>query len=186
MHREQYGEYGYWCQGVFTTWFSFMHLCFRKATSVKKEESSKAKKNRRPISLDSGKEMMCTYWGCTILFMWRGIGRFYLHRNHDNIFLNFFFLNFIGLTALLTGQKVWKYEFGIIFLIFLVLFIFKMWPSWISCECEKILDINFFIMHEKALYFYVTEFYKRVSGTLLIDGVWWLDRENTLCEVSLR
>ena len=37
-------------------------LCtFRKATSVKKEESSKAKKNRRPISLDSGKEIMCNY-----------------------------------------------------------------------------------------------------------------------------
>ena len=34
---------------------------FRKATSVKKEESSKAKKNRRPISLDSGKEIMSTY-----------------------------------------------------------------------------------------------------------------------------
>ena len=55
------------------------------------------------------------------------------------------------------------------FIIFLVLFILKMWPSWISCECEKNLDISFFIMHEKAPYFYVTEFYKRVSGTLLID-----------------
>ena len=37
-------------------------LCtFRKATSVKKEESSKAKKSRRPISLDSGKENMSNY-----------------------------------------------------------------------------------------------------------------------------
>ena len=26
-------------------------------------------------------------------------------------------------------------------------------------------------MHEKAIYFYVTEFYKRVQRTLLIDGV---------------
>ena len=34
---------------------------FRKATSVKKEESSKAKKNRRATSLNSGKEMMCTH-----------------------------------------------------------------------------------------------------------------------------
>ena len=34
---------------------------FRKATSVKKEEGSKAKKSRRPISLDSGKEIMSTY-----------------------------------------------------------------------------------------------------------------------------
>ena len=59
-----------------------------KATSVKKEESSKAKKNRRPISLDSGREMMCTYWGCPILFMWRVIERFYFHGNHD---FNFFF-----------------------------------------------------------------------------------------------
>ena len=33
----------------------------RKATSVKKDESSKAKRNKRPINSDSGKEMMCTY-----------------------------------------------------------------------------------------------------------------------------
>ena len=32
-------------------------------------------------------------------------------------------------------------------------------------------------MHEKALYFYATDFYKRVQGTLLIDGVGGLDRE---------
>ena len=38
---------------------SFMSL--RKATSVEKEESSKAKKSRRPISLDSGKKMMSYY-----------------------------------------------------------------------------------------------------------------------------
>ena len=37
------------------------HLCFRKATSVKKEDSSKANKSRRAISLDSGKEIMSTY-----------------------------------------------------------------------------------------------------------------------------
>ena len=101
----------------------------RKATSVKKEESSKAKRNRRPISLDSGKEMMCTYWGCPILFMWRVIGRFYLHRNHDNIFFKFFF-NFIGLTALLTGQKVWKYEFGMI--------IFKFFWFYLSSKCDHL------------------------------------------------
>ena len=93
MYREQYGEYGYWCQVVFSTLFSISHLCFRKATSVKKEESSKAKKNRRPISLDSGKEIMCTYWGYPILFMWRVIGRFCFHRNHDfNFFLYLFFV----------------------------------------------------------------------------------------------
>ena len=34
---------------------------FRKATSVKKEESSKAKKSRRAISLDSRKGIMSTY-----------------------------------------------------------------------------------------------------------------------------
>ena len=34
---------------------------FRKSTSVKKEEISKAKKSRRAISLDSGKEIMSTY-----------------------------------------------------------------------------------------------------------------------------
>ena len=146
---------------------------FRKATSVKKEESSKAKKNRKPISLDSGKEMMCTYWGYPILFTWRVIGRFYLHRNHDNIFFKFF-LKFYKINSFINRSESVKIWIWYNFLIFLVLFIFKMWPSWISCECEKILDINFFIMHEKAPYFYVTEFYKRVSGTLLIDGVWWL------------
>ena len=76
MHREQYGEYTYWYQVVFRTWFSFIHVSFRKATSVEKEESSKAKKNRRPISLDSGKKMMSYYWGYPIPFMWRVIGRF--------------------------------------------------------------------------------------------------------------
>ena len=39
----------------------FLSCTFRKATSVKKEENSKAKKNRRAITLDSGKEMMSTY-----------------------------------------------------------------------------------------------------------------------------
>ena len=34
---------------------------FRKATSVKKEESSKAKESGGAISLDSGKEIMSTY-----------------------------------------------------------------------------------------------------------------------------
>ena len=83
MHREQYGEYTYWYQGVFRTWFSFIHVSFRKATSVKKEESSKAKKSRRAISLDSGKEMMSHYWRYPILFIRRVIGRFYFHGNHD-------------------------------------------------------------------------------------------------------
>ena len=32
---------------------------FRKATSVKKEESLKAKKSRGAISFDSGKEIIC-------------------------------------------------------------------------------------------------------------------------------
>ena len=66
----------------------------RKATSVKNYESSKAKRKRRPISSDSGKEMMCTYWGHPILFTWRVIGRFYFHGNHD--FKFFFFVSWIG------------------------------------------------------------------------------------------
>ena len=86
MHREQYGEYAYWCQVVFRTWFSFTRLCFRKASSVKKEESSKAKKSRRAISLDSGKEIMSTYWGYVILFMWKVMWRLYLHGNCDFIY----------------------------------------------------------------------------------------------------
>ena len=36
----------------------------------------------------------------------------------------------------------------------------------------------FFVMHVQTLYFYMTEFYKRVEGTLLIDGVGGLNREN--------
>ena len=36
----------------------------------------------------------------------------------------------------------------------------------------------FFMMHEKAIYFYMTEFYKRVQGTLIVDGVGGLNREN--------
>ena len=37
----------------------------------------------------------------------------------------------------------------------------------------------FFVMHEKTIHFYITEFFKRVQGTpLLIDGVGGLDREN--------
>ena len=59
MHREQYGEYAYWCQVVFRTWFSFIHVSFRKATSVKKEESSKAKKSRRPISFKTQVRKWC-------------------------------------------------------------------------------------------------------------------------------
>ena len=79
---------------------------FRKATSVKKEESSKAKKNRRPISLDSGREMMCTYWGCPILFMWRVIERFYFHGNHD---FNFFF-GFIYNQNVIILNFMWTYK----------------------------------------------------------------------------
>ena len=36
----------------------------------------------------------------------------------------------------------------------------------------------FIMMHEKAYYYYATEFYKRVQGTLITDGVGRLDSEN--------
>ena len=42
------------------------------------------------------------------------------------------------------------------------------------------------MMHEKALYFYATEFYKRVQGTLIIDGVGGLDRENIGGELEVK
>ena len=141
MHREQYGEYGYWCQVVFRTWFSFTHLCFRKATSVKKEESSKAKKSWRLISLDSGKEIMSTYWVYLILFTWEVMWRLYLNGNCDIIFFVqlCIFLIFYGINSFinrLEREKIWIW-----FNFFsLVLFIFKMWSFWISCECENILD----------------------------------------------
>ena len=90
MHREQYGEYAYWCQVVFRTWFSFIHVSFRKATSVKKEESSKAKKSRTAISLDSGKEIVSHYWrylyflseGWLVDFIFMGImiSKFFFHE----------------------------------------------------------------------------------------------------------
>ena len=113
MHREQYGEYGYWCRGVFRTWFSFMHLCFRKALSVTKEESSKAKKSRRAISLDSGKEIMSTYWG--YFFTWKVMWKLSSWELWLCLFCINIFLIFIGWTVLLTGLKEWKYRFGLIF-----------------------------------------------------------------------
>ena len=42
------------------------------------------------------------------------------------------------------------------------------------------------MMHEKAYYFYATEFYKRVQGTLIIDGVGGLDRENIGGELEVK
>ena len=138
MHREQYGEYRYWCQVVFRTWFSFTHLCFRKATSVKKEESSKVKKSRRAISLDSGKEIMSAYWGYLILSTWKVMWRLYLHGNCDFIFFVWLciFLIFIGLTVFINRLERVK----ILIFFSLVLFIFKTWGSWILCECENVLD----------------------------------------------
>ena len=42
------------------------------------------------------------------------------------------------------------------------------------------------MMHEKAYYFYATEFYKRVWGTLIIDGVGGMDRENIGGELEVK
>ena len=136
MYREQYGEYAYWCHIVFSTLFSITHLCFRKATSVKKEESSKAKKNRRPISLDSGKEIMCTYWGYPILFMWRVIGRFYFHRNHD---FNFFWYHFLFLFCELQLKMIRSFHVHVNNF-FLYLNITCEWRmKWIKCDWQTIL-----------------------------------------------
>ena len=136
MHREQYGEYAYWCQVVFSTWFSFTHLCFRKATSVKEEESSKAKKNRRPISLDSGKETMCTYWGCPILFTWRVIGRFYFHGNHDfNFFFGYFFV--FVLWVVIKDDKIFPCPCEQFFLYLNITCEWRI--KWIKCDWQTIL-----------------------------------------------
>ena len=86
---------------------------FRKATSVKKEESSKAKKSRRAISLDSGKEIMSTYWG--YFFTWKVMWKISSWELWLCLFCINIFLIFIGWTVLFTGLKEWKYGFGLIF-----------------------------------------------------------------------
>ena len=90
-----------------------MHLCFRKAISVKEEEISKAKKSRRAISLDSGKEIMSTYWG--FFFTWKVMWKLSSWELWLCLFCIYIFLIFIGWTVLLTGSKEWKYYFGLIF-----------------------------------------------------------------------
>ena len=175
MHREQYGEYGYWCQVVFSTWFSFTRLCFRKATSVKKEESSKAKKSRRAISLDSGKEIMSTYCGTWYFSCGRWCGDFIFT---GIVISSFFYINIFNFHRInsfinrLERVKIW------------VWFNFFLWFS-LSSKCDRLeFHVNvktfwiLFIMNKMAKYFYVTEFNTRVFWqTLLIDGVGGLDRE---------
>ena len=175
MHREQYGEYAYWCQGVFTTWFFFMHLCFRKATSVKKEESSKAKKSRRPISLDSGKEIMSTYWGYLIIFMWKVMWRLYLHRNCDFVFFYINIFNFHRINSFINRLEIVKIW---------VWFNFFLWFS-LSSKCDRLeFHVNvktfwiLFLMNKMAKYFYVTEFDTRVFGRLCLLMEWegWIGK----------
>ena len=140
-----------------------MHLCFRKATSVKEEEISKAKKSRRAISLDSGKEIMSTYWG--YFFTWKVMWKLSSRELWLCLFCIYIFLIFIGWTVLLTGSKGWKYEFGLIFLWF-----------YLSSKCDCLefhVDVKtfwiLFMMNKMAKYFYVTEFYTRV----LADSAYW-------------
>ena len=107
----------------------------RKATSVKKEESSKGKRNKGPISSDSGKEMMCTYWGCPILFMWRVIGRFYFHGNHYfQFFLSFFvFVSWIGIK----DDKIFPCPCEQFFLYLNITCEWRI--KWIKCDWQTIL-----------------------------------------------
>ena len=149
---------------------------FRKSTSVKEEESSKAKKSRRAISLDSGKEIMSTYRGYVILFMRKVMWRLYLHGNCDFIF--FYILNIFNFHRInsfinrLERVKIW------------IWFNFFLW-FYLSSKCDRLeFHVNvktfwiLFIMNKMAKYFYVTEFNTRVFWqTLLIDGVGGLDRE---------
>ena len=107
----------------------------RKATSVKKDESSKAKKNRGSISSDLGKEMMCTYWGCPILFTWRVIGRFYFHGNHDFkvFFCHFFvFVSWIGIK----DDKIFPYPCEQFFLYWNITCEWRI--KWIKCDWQTI------------------------------------------------
>ena len=183
MLREQYGEYGYWCQGVFRTWFSFTHLCFRKATSVKKEESSKAKKSRIAISLDSGKEIMSTYWGYLILSTWKVMWRLYLHGNCDFIFFVSLciFLIFIGLTVFinrLERVKIW------------IWFNFFLWFYLSSKHGGLEFHVNvktfwiLFMMNEMIKYFYVTEFDTRVFSRLCLLVTFRSENSGCLWQLS--
>ena len=156
MHREQYGEYAYWCQVVFRTWFSFIHVSFRKATSVKKEESSKAKKSRRAISLDLGKEIMSTYCGYVILFTWKVMYRHYLHGNCDFIFNIFNFHRINSFINRLERVKIW------------IWFNFFLWFYLSSKRDHLEFHVNvkmfriLFIINKITKYLYVTEFDTRV------------------------
>ena len=98
-----------------------MHLCFRKAMSVKEEEISKAKKSRRAISLDSGKEIMSTYWG--YFFTRKVMWRLYLHGNCDNVFFVYIYIfNFYRINSFIYRLErvkilLWfNFFFGFIYL----------------------------------------------------------------------
>ena len=146
-----------------------MHLCFRKAISVKEEEISKAKKSRRAISLDSGKEIMSTYWG--YFFMRKVMWRLYLHGNCDNVFFVYiYFFNFYRMNSFiyrLERVKIW------------IWFNFFLW-FYLSSKHDCLeFHVNvktfwiLFMMNKMAKYFYVTEFYTRV---LADSAYWWSGR----------
>ena len=148
---------------------------FRKSTSVKKEEISKAKKSRRAISLDSGKEIMSTYCGTWYFSCGRWCGDFIFT---GIVISSFFYINIFNFHRInsfinrLERVKIW------------VWFNFFLWFS-LSSKCDRLeFHVNvktfwiLFIMNKMAKYFYVTEFNTRVFWqTLLIDGVGGLDRE---------
>ena len=107
----------------------------RKATSVKKEESSKAKKNRRPISLDSGKEMMCTYWGALYFLCEGWLGDFiFMGIMISNFFLSFFvFVSWTGIK----DDKIFPCPCEQFFLYLNITCEWRI--KWIKCDWQTIL-----------------------------------------------
>ena len=171
MYREQYGEHGYWCHIVFSTLFSISHLCFRKATSVKKEESSKAKKSRRAISLDSGKELCLLIEGTQYFLHKRWCGDFIFMEIVIMSFLYKYIFNFYRINSLIYRLERVK---------ILLWFNFFLW-FYLSSKCDRLeFHVNvktFWILfmrnnnnNKMAKYFYMTEYYTRV----LADSAYWL------------
>ena len=85
MHREQYGEYAYWCQVVFSTWFSFMH--FQKSHISKEGREFKRKIGDQSAWTQVGKwcaliegalYFLCEGWLRDFIFMGIMIFNFFL------------------------------------------------------------------------------------------------------------
>ena len=86
--RYQYGEYAYWCQVVFSTWFSFMH--FQKSHISKEGREFKRKIGDQSAWTQVGK--WCALIEGALYFLREGwLGNFIFTGIMIISFLNFFF-----------------------------------------------------------------------------------------------